>query len=137
MASISTSGVDRKKGGELTPELRAAIVANYQAGDTSQAQIATQFGVYRNTVIRTIQGWRQQNTNISRPRSGRPLKYDGRSRRLMTRNKRRDRLSSNQQKKGEKKKKIKSDSGSLPQEAVVATKGKDSGAVQLKKKKHM
>lgn len=115
MASTSTPSADRKKDTELTPELRSAIVAAYQAGDTPQTQIAKQFGVHRNTVFKTIKRWREQNTNISRPRSGRPLKYDDRTRRLMARNAQRNRLSSKSKKRNIKSK------GPLSREKKVTT----------------
>ena len=115
----------------MTPELRTAIIAAFQAGGVPKTEIARQFHVNRKTVAEAIQRWWEHKTTSSRPRSGRPLKYDDRTRRLMARNAHRDRLSSSQHKK------VKSSSGSLSGETVAAANLKvdgESADVQLKKK---
>lgn len=78
LAGIEDSSL-RKAKGELSAELRLAILYAYQAGVT-QSKLAIDFGCSRKTIFNTIQRFKQHNTLGSLPRSGRPMVFSDRTR---------------------------------------------------------
>jgi transposase len=84
MASIAIRiGANRSQGAELSAEQRTAIIYALENRLSSQAKLAKEFGCHRNTIANTFKRWQERNDTKSRPRSGRPPKFNRRSRRLI------------------------------------------------------
>jgi transposase len=75
---------NRQRFGHLKPEVRAAITASIEAGQ-SATHVAKVFAVSRRTVNRTVQRFRQRHTFTTAPRSGRPRKLSPREERYLVR----------------------------------------------------
>ena len=73
---------NRRRGGELLPEARAAILAGLE-NKISAAKLAEQFGVNRRTIYKTRDRYLRTNTTKSSPRSGRPSKLNDASKRYI------------------------------------------------------
>lgn len=80
----SILGENRSRGGELSSEARATIIASIDA-KISPTKVAEQIGCSRRTVYNTISRWRDQHNNESRPRVGRPKVLNRREKRTLLR----------------------------------------------------
>jgi transposase len=84
MAPIAIQiGANRSQGAELSAEQRTAIIYALENRLSSQAKLAKEFGCHRNTIANTFKRWQERNDTKSRPRSGRPPKFNTRSRYLI------------------------------------------------------
>ncbi|KAJ5414998.1 hypothetical protein N7509_000096 [Penicillium cosmopolitanum] len=72
---------NRRSGGELSPEARAAIIYAHECG-VSPTKMAAEFNVARSTIYSTIKRFREHQTLKSLPRSGAPKVYSELSARI-------------------------------------------------------
>jgi hypothetical protein len=73
---------NRRAKAEIPESTRSAIISAVKCGE-SQSEVARCFQVSRKTVFNTIQRFHQQNDFKSRSKSGRPRKYNDRTRRYV------------------------------------------------------
>jgi DNA-binding MarR family transcriptional regulator len=84
MASLNeANGPARKRNGELSLDQRSSIIYAYLNGCTTQTKLANDFGCTRKTIYNTIKRFQQHQTVESRPRTGRPRKYNDRTRKFI------------------------------------------------------
>ena len=81
LAEISAN---RSRGGELSKEARAAVIAAVEAGQ-SPTKVAEQIGCSRRTIYSTISRFKKQHHNASKPRNGRPEALQPRDKRAILR----------------------------------------------------
>ena len=75
---------NRRPKAELTPAVRAALLAKHKAG-ISKAELAREFDVHPSYVYKTIKRWSNYKILRSLPRSGRPKKLNQREKRAAIR----------------------------------------------------
>lgn len=84
MASLNeANGPARKRNGELSLDQRSSIIYAYLNGCTTQTKLANDFGCTRKTIYNTIKRFQHHQTVESRPRTGRPRKYNDRTRKFI------------------------------------------------------
>ncbi|KAK4215365.1 hypothetical protein QBC37DRAFT_268111, partial [Rhypophila decipiens] len=75
---------NRRPSGELSGNIRSAIVAAHSSGK-SKAELAHDFGVHRHTIDSTLDRWHNHHTVDSLSRTGRPELLTPRQVRLVLR----------------------------------------------------
>jgi transposase len=84
MAFGDVISANRRPGGELSTDQRAAILARHESGQ-STSKLARDFHCARRTVTNTITRWIEHQTTKTLPRKGAPRVTDNRDRRAIKR----------------------------------------------------